>query len=472
MTNKMNQQRRHFLKQTGLLLGGSGLLATQSQLQFINSALAADYSGLSDYKSLVCVFLAGGNDGFNMFIPHESGAYQNYADIRQGLAIPHAGLHAVNNSNQHAFHPSMADTAQLYNQNKLALISNVGALYQPLTQAQYQDFEDGDTSIKVPLDLFSHNHQQEIWQTVRPLQVGNTPPGWGGLMADLLASANGASQLPPTLSLSGNNLWQSGLNSQPFKMEAGGVSDFDYFADGNDGHWHPWAGDRKNTWNAILELSRQNVLKQQSAGDFLSARSRINAIQGALAAAPAINTIFPDNSLANRLKMIAKIISIRESLGLKRQIFFVRYGGWDTHGNQLEDHATQLGILNGALNAFYRATVDLGLEDSVTAFTASDFGRTSTSNGNGTDHGWGNHNLVLGGAVAGGQIHGTLPDIAPGSNDDSDDAGRIIPTLSVDQYGATLAKWMGMTESDLDVIFPNLNAFNSHPFGRDIGFMA
>lgn len=470
MTDQMNKQRRHFLKQTGLLLGGSGLLATQSKLQFINAALAANYSGLSDHKSLVCVFLAGGNDGFNMFIPNESSAHQVYADIRGPLAIPQGGLHPVSNSSQHAFHPRMPEVAQLYNQNKLALISNVGALYQPLNRTQYQAYDNGDTSIKVPLDLFSHSHQQEIWQTLRPLQVGSTPPGWGGLMAELLASANGTSNIPPSISLSGNNLWQSGNSLRPFKMEASGISDFNHFT---DDHWHPWSTDRKNTWNAILELNRQNLLKQQTAGDFQSARMRINAIQAALANAPALPTAFPENNrLASRLETIAKIISIRESLGLKRQIFFVRHGGWDTHGNQLIDHANQLGTLNSALNAFYQATVGLGIQDSVTTFTASDFGRSATSNGDGTDHGWGNHNLVLGGAVDGGRIHGTLPNIAPGGPDDSDDAGRIIPTISVDQYGATLAKWMGMTESDLDFVFPNLSAFNNHALGRDIGFMS
>ncbi len=464
MSQSINKQRRKFIQQIGMLTGGATLLATQTNLQLMKSALAANYSGLSDYKSLVCIFLAGGNDSFNMFVPYESSAYQNYQNIRQEIALPRGALSPVNDGSNYAFHPSMRGAVSgLYNQNNLALISNVGTLLQPLTREQVLAYRAGDRTIRIPRSLFSHNSQQEIWQTNRSPHTGPTPPGWGGLMADLLDSANASPNLTPTISLSGTNIWQPGNITQPFSVNNSGLRNFNYFR-----NTAPHA-DRTASWNRLLNLQYSNAFEQHAATSFSTVQNKLNELEGALLAAPNIQTIYPEgNSLANSLKMIARLISIREDLGLKRQIFFVKIGGWDTHDEQLGKHDSLFTRVNDALNAFYLTTKELNVENSVTSFTASEFGRTSTSNGDGTDHAWGGHQLVMGGAVNGGQIFGALPDIAPDGPDDRGNDGRMIPTISVDQYGATLAKWMDLTDGDISTIFPNLNQFGV----RDLGFMS
>ncbi len=476
MSNQTDKQRRKFLKQFGLLAGGTTLLAAQSKLQFIKTALAANYNGINDQKSLVCIFLAGGNDGFNMFAPYQSDLHQAYSNIRKTLAISRADLagQQVEDGSGYAFHPKMKKIAEIYNQGKLALISNVGNLGQPLTQAQYLS---GNSGILIPESLFSHNHQQETWQTNRaPAQP--TPAGWGGLLADLLKQANTGSQLAPTFSLSGTSPWQSGITTQPFSLNSSGVNDFEYLQsdlpNGTDRH-----SIRSKIWSDMLALNRNHVLEQHSARSLIETKERLVFLQDALNTPVATN--FDDsafdglerNRLANNLKMIARLISARDAMSQKRQIFFVRFGSWDTHSDQLNQHTALLTQLNDAMSAFQTTMNNAGNidENSVTTFTASEFGRTATSNGDGTDHGWGGHQLVMGGAVNGGQIHGILPDITPGGINDSDtsanSAGRIIPTIAVDQYGATLAKWMGVVDSDLNAIFPNLTRFSQ----RDLGFM-
>ncbi len=465
MPNSTDQTRRDFLKKITIMAGGTTLLATQSKLQMINSALAADYSGVQDYKSLVCIFLAGGNDSLNMFPPYETAAYQNYQNVRQRLTIPRDQLLPISD-NSRAFHPSMGAVRDLYDQSRLCVLGNVGNLLQPLSRAQYLAAEAGDSSIRAPQGLFSHSHQQEIWQTNRTPAV-STPPGWGGLLADLLNSANGTSELPPTTSLTGNNPWQTGQSTQPFKINSSGIRNFEHLRQGT---WPAWQSSRIDTWEDILALNRNHVLEQQAASSFLTTQRRIALLQEALSSAPEIQTVYPAtnvNNLADNLRMVARLISAREALGLKRQIFFIQYGPWDTHGDQLSAHANLLATLNEAMNVFYQTTIELGVADSVTTFTASEFGRTATSNGDGTDHGWGGDQLIMGGAVKGGQVHGVLPDITPGSIDDSGNAGRVIPAIAVDQYGATLAKWMGVADNDLNALFPNLNQFAL----RDLGFM-
>ncbi len=474
MNNKIDNQRRKFLQQLGIMAGTTTLLATQSKLQLIKSALAADYSNLTGHKSLVCVFLAGGNDAFNMFVPNgdnnSSSPYDYYSDIRQALAIPQGNLHPINDGS-YGFHPSMAAVRDLYDSNRTALLANTGNLIQPLNRQQYLDSVAGDTSILIPQNLFSHNHQQEIWQTLRPLEAGTTPPGWGGLLADLLASANqGNNNLPPSFSLSGNNILQSGNSTQAFNVNSSGVANFSHF---NGANWPTWVSGRTDAWNEILDLNQNHILEQQAANGLINGQHNINELIAALPPTSAIPNYnqYPtaENNIASNLRMVARLIAARENLGLKRQIFFIRADSWDTHSNQIPAHANLLNNLSGALAAFNQSLDDLGIADSVATFTASDFGRTSTSNGDGTDHGWGSHHLIMGGAVQGGQIYGSLPDIAPGSNDDSDGAGRAIPTVSVDQYGATLARWMGVTDNaDLNAIFPNLHRFTTD----DLGFMA
>lgn len=463
MNNKTNQQRRRFIKNLGLVTGGASLLASQSKLQLISSAFAADYTGLDDYKSLVCIFQPGGNDAINMLPPYAQTAYQNYASIRQALAIPREQLLPINGG-QYGFHPSMSNVRDLYNSGALAVVADVGNLFRPTT---LDDFKNRNGT---PPDLFAHNLQAETWQTTRPPHVGARLPGWGGLMADLLNSANANTGLFPSFSTaSGTNFWQSGNHTHQFSVSSGGVSDFGNLEGSNASS----SSSRTQAWNRILGLQQNNVLKAQTAETISAARQRIAILQGVLNNAPEIATFSGNGDLGHQLRMVARLISAREELGMKRQFFFVTAGaGWDTHGTHLSDHANLLTQLNDALAYFYQTTQQLGISDSVTSFTASEFGRTLTSNGDGTDHAWGSQYMVMGGAVNGGAIHGEIPAIELGGPKDAVDeggipAGRIIPEYSVDQYGATLAKWMGITDADLSAIFPNLDNFSL----RDLGFM-
>ncbi len=461
--NNSNKQRRSFLKKLAVGVGSTSLLATQGKLQLMQSAMAAssNYSGLTDHKSLVCVFLFGGNDAFNMLVPYEQSAYNAYRKARSGLALSRRSLHPLKGEQQ-AFHASMPDLQTLYNNDKLAVAASIGALIEPTTRTTYQN-----KTARLPADLFSHSHQQEFWETGSTAKASVHPPGWGGRMMDMLTTANSNPNEPALFSLAGNSVWQRGLKPLDFVLNTNsGVEEITAFKDNT---WPRWRTSRINAWDKILQSNRSPLFEQHMAKTYINADERISTLIGKIANAQEINTSYPsENNLAEQLKMVAKMISIRENLGMKRQIFFVAMGGWDSHGNQLTDHAENLKKLNDALSAFHKTTVEFGVEDSVTTFTASEFGRSYTSNDDGTDHAWAGHNLVMGGAVKGGQIHGELLDLSVDGSDDATDTGRFVPKYGVDQYGATLAKWMGMTNSDMEEIFPNLSNFDNY----DLGFMS
>ncbi len=461
------QTRRTFLKKLALGVGSSSLLATQSKLQLMQSAIAAesDYINLSDHKSLVCVFLFGGNDSFNMMVPYEQNNYNKYRNARTNMALARESLHPLK-GNQQAFHSSLPDLQRLYNDDKLAVATNIGSIIEPTTRATFKN-----ESVQLPADLFSHSHQQEFWETGTTAKNSTHPPGWGGRMIDLLSSANSNPTDPAMFSLAGNSVWQKGLKPLDFVLNPyEGVTQIRSFTP--DVWPNPNQKDsRIKAWKKIIASHENspNLMQRFMASTYTRTEDRINALIAELAAAQQITTEFPDdNELATELKMVSKMISIRESLGMKRQIFFVALGGWDTHGNQLNDHAERLGKLNDAFSSFYDATVELNVADSVTTFTASDFSRTMSINGDGTDHAWAGHQLVMGGAVKGGQIHGDPMNLTIDGPDDAQDTGRFIPKYSVDQYGATFAKWMGMTDSDMLDIFPNLSNFDTN----DLGIMA
>ena len=460
MNNSNNLHRRAFLKKLAVGVGSTSFLATQGKLQLMQSAMAAssDYSTLNDHKSLVCVFLFGGNDAFNMLIPYEQSAYNDYQKTRSGLALSRGSLHPLK-GNQQAFHASMPDLQALYNNDKLAVAASVGALIEPTTRTTYKN-----ESVRLPADLFSHSHQQEFWETGTTAKSSVHPPGWGGRMMDMLTTANSNPTEPALFSLAGNSVWQRGLNPLGFALNPDtGVEEISAFQDKT---WPTWRASRIKAWDRILQSNKSALLEQYMAKTYINADERISALVEEIANAQKINTEYPDgNGLAKQLKMAAKMISIRQKLGMKRQIFFVAMGGWDSHGDQLSAHGENLKKLNDALSAFHKTTVELGVEDSVTTFTASEFGRSYTSNDDGTDHAWAGHNLVMGGAVKGGKIHGEMLDLTINGNDDAEDTGRFIPKYGVDQYGATLAKWMGMTDSDLKEIFPNLSNFDTYDLG-------
>ncbi|MFW5427361.1 MAG: DUF1501 domain-containing protein [Methylophagaceae bacterium] len=462
MKNSTKQQRRAFLKKLAVGVGSTSFLATQGKLQLMQSAMAAssDYSALTDHKSLVCVFLFGGNDAFNMLVPYEQSAYDDYKKARSGLALARNSLHPLK-GNQQAFHASMPDLQALYNNDNLTVAASIGALIEPTNRTTYKN-----ESARLPADLFSHSHQQEFWETGSTAKASVHPPGWGGRMMDMLTTANTNPTEPALFSLAGNSVWQRGLNPLDFVLNPNtGVEEIAAFENKT---WPRWRASRISAWNKILQSNKSALLEQHMAKTYINADDRISALVEEIANAQEINTVYPDgNNLAKQLKMAAKMISIRENLGMKRQIFFVAMGGWDSHGDQISSHAENLKKLNDALSSFHKTTVELGVENSVTSFTASEFGRSYTSNDDGTDHAWAGHNLVMGGAVKGGQIHGELLDLTIDGADDAQNTGRFIPKYGVDQYGATLAKWMGMSDSDLSEIFPNLDNFNTN----DLGFM-
>ncbi len=456
------ESRRNFLKNLSLGVGASTVLATQSKLQLIQSAVAqsSSYTGLNDHKSLVCVFLNGGNDAFNMFVPYEENAYNAYKKSRSKMALSRESLLPLSGNNQ-AFHASMPDLQSLYNTKKLGVVANVGALIKPTTRTAYQN-----ETAHLPADLFSHSHQQEFWQTGTTAKSSVHPPGWGGRMMDMLSAANTHPNNPSLFSLANNSVWSHGLKPLDFVLnQYSGVDEIHAFKSDD---WPRWQNSRIDAWQKILKISHPSLLNQEMAKAYVNADERIGVLVEKLAQAQEITTVYPkENNLADGLKIVSKMISIREKLGMKRQIFFLTMGGWDSHGNQLNDHSVQLKKLNDALVSFYKTTEELGVADSVTTFTASEFGRSYSTNGDGTDHGWAGHNLVMGGAVKGGEIYGDLPDFELNGKDDAEDTGRFIPKYGVDQYGATLAQWMGMSAGDVDEIFPNLKNFDA----KELGFL-
>ena len=474
--SRTNLRRRQLLKSLGLLTAGSGLSSQMGKFSLLNDVLAApgDYVSLTDYKSLVCVFLFGGNDSFNMFIPTGSPAYSNYLDLRKELAIPQSQILPAGDI-PYGFYNVLQNTPTLFQQGNLAIISNVGALIEPLTKQQYLDQRHGNGNAQVPTALFSHSDQQDFWQTgISGTSATGVNQGWGGSMADLLSLTNNNANVPLSMSISGESKLLRAQNTIAMALNSSsGLDSFRYLSHHN---WPRWEVSRSDAWNQILAIQSGHTFEQQYQQTVERTKQRISVVQDALAQSmdgdqSLITTTYDENnSLAKQLRMVARMIYAREYLGMKRQIFFVSMGGFDTHGNQEPDHANRLRSLDEALYSFDQTMRELDSKsiakyNSVTTFTASEFGRTFGTNGDGTDHGWGSHQMVFGGAVSGGQVYGQLPDLAADSDDDIGDA--MLPTQSLDQYGATLAKWMGINDSDLLQIFPNLQNFSL----RNLGFL-
>ncbi|HZS09898.1 MAG TPA: DUF1501 domain-containing protein [Blastocatellia bacterium] len=451
----MSQSRRGFLKNS--FCAALGTTAASNLIGDLGLVAAATPQS-ADYKALVCVFLFGGNDGDNTLVPYSQSDYNAYATARGVLALPRSGLlpitPATRDGRDFALHPNVPELQSLFMQKKLAIVANVGPLVVPVTR---QQFLDG--SVPLPPQLFSHNDQQTHWQTGLPGEVPRT--GWGGRLADAINLLNPNGQVSMSISLTGSNIFQVGSQVFPYMVSSEGTIKLWYYNEA-------WGNAGTNVTKAMLDAGYTNLFEKSYSEIFKRAIDNERRLSGALDKAPAIKTVFPaDNDLAKQLKMVAKLISVRNELGLRRQIFFCSADGFDTHGGQLDTQVKLLTQLSQAMNAFYQTTVELGVAGQVTTFTSSDFGRTYKSNGKGSDHGWGNHQFVLGGAVRGGDIYGQVPIQRIGGPDDSSD-GRWIPKLSVDEYSATLAQWFGVTGSDLNLVLPNLNRF-ARP---NLGFMA
>ena len=445
--------RRRFLKQAGGLAGSSALATALGMHKWAAAA------PLDDYKALVCVFLYGGNDGMGTVVPRSGTAYANYAAARGPIKLAAASLLPINpttpQSAELGFPAAMAEMQTLFQQQRLAVLSNAGPLVAPTTRAQFLA-----ESVPLPPNLFAHDEQQEQWQSLQSYSPNAQLTGWGGRSADLLRSLNGSSQVSLSISIAGANILQIGRNVVQYQMSPGGTI-------GLDGYQAVGGDQIATALRAIFSQTRGNMLDaawNKKIGDAIATEQ---ALAGALAAAPALTTAFHDTYFAQQLKMTARLIGISNQLGIRRQVFFVALGGFDTHGEQNTDHPLLLRNLSRSLDAFYKATVEVGAASKVTTFTSSDFGRTLANNEQGTDHAWGSNHFIMGGAVKGGDCYGTYPTVQLGGPDDSGDQGRWIPTTAVDQYAATLAKWFGVSATDIPLVVPNIGRFAS----RDLGFM-
>ena len=449
----MSHSRRDFLR-TG---AGAALGATAWELLAARLGLVGAYASTeaaSDYRALVCVFLGGGNDPWNTVVNLDE--YASYAQVRGSLALPQASLAPVQPLGGGLFglHPGLQPLAALFSSGRLALVANVGTLARPLTRAEYLAHPEWR-----PPYLFSHSDQVRQWQggSSAPL----LPTGWGGRTGDQTGELNPPGAFPMVASISGAPLFGIGDASRPLELTSSGSVGLQGFSGSASSQI------RYNALRQLLTLDRERTFVR-AAGDVMTRAIRADQqLAAALAQAPALQTVFPATSIGNQLRMVARIVSVRQPLAVQRQIFFCSLGGFDTHSGQLASQADLLAQLGGALQAFHSATVELGVSEGVTTFTSSDFGRTYKPNGTGTDHAWGTCQLVLGGAVRGGRFYGQWPTLALGGPDDSGSSGRFIPTTSVDQFAATLARWYGLAAGDVPYVFPNLARFDP----ADLGFM-
>jgi uncharacterized protein (DUF1501 family) len=462
MNTPSDLTRRRFIGQACAAVGATGMLSALAQLRMIG-AVAAD-SVPSDYKALVCLFLYGGNDSNNLLVPTDNTNYQLYAADRSVLALDQAALLPISpktysDGRTWGLHPSLVEVQQLFANGNLALLANTGTLVQPVTLAQYKA-----GNVALPPQLFSHADQQVQWQSSVPDQPFVT--GWGGRLADLVNALNSNPKISMSVSVAGQNSFQVGKMVTQFAVNSSGAA----VLNGTSGS--PLATTRYAAQQSILNLQEQNLFEAAFGGLTVSSIADTQLLNTTLASAPALKTVFPNTSIATQLKMIARMIGISPQLGLTRQVFFASLGGFDLHSDQLGAHATLFQQLSQGLNAFNSATSELGVQGQVTTFTASDFSRTFNTNGTndgtaGSDHGWGSHHLIMGGAVNGGDIYGQVPLLELGGPQDTG-RGRWIPTTSVDQYAATLATWFGVSASNLPVVLPNIGRFAT----PGLGFMA
>ncbi|RZL36769.1 MAG: DUF1501 domain-containing protein [Rubrivivax sp.] len=454
--NKLPElQRREFLRRASAL-GVAGTAAPWAlSLAGIGEAAAATTPG--DYKALVCVFLYGGNDYGNTLVPYDAAGHAAYSTIRQTLAIPRdtlaaTALPAGSDGRQMALAPNLGKLKGLWDAGRLAVQLNVGTLVQPTTLAQYKA-----QSVPLPPKLFSHNDQQSVWQASSP--EGATS-GWGGRLGDLFLSGNGTSTFT-CINVSGNAVYMAGKQAVQYQVSTSGAVPINGITKSLYG-----SAACSTALRSLITADRTHWMEAELNRVVKRSVDAQATLGTALAAVPAFGTAFDTTaSLSNQLLMVAKLIAARQALGAARQVYFVSIGGFDLHDLLVTQHPLLMTQVGDALASFHAATVELGVADKVTTFTASDFGRTLTSNGDGSDHGWGSHHFVMGGAVKGGRFYGTLPSVSVNGPDDVGQ-GRLLPTTSVDQLAATLATWMGVSATDLPMVLPQIGNYTQ----KDLGY--
>ena len=443
--------RRNFLK-TALSLSTMTAAGGFARLNLLNAMPVSS----DPYRALVCVFLYGGNDSNNMVVQLDPTLYSKYAAIRAGLALDPTTLLPFDTNKQYGLHPMFKEVVAIA--PNVAIVANVGTLVQPTTRTDYLG-----NNVPVPDSLFSHANQQGEWQTSDP--AGLLTTGWGGRLADQMAHLNTGSY-PTLVSVAGNSSFATGATTHPGSVIPGqpiGLTGF-----GTDAASQARLTALKTILGTdTVRTDAGAILLKQAGLNMQNALADSDTLNAALKGAAALKTVFPATSIGQQLQEIAKLIQVRDKLQMNRQIFFCSLGGFDTHTVELTTHNTLYSQLSPALAAFYQATEELNVANDVTAFTESDFSRTLQPNSNGgTDHGWGGHHLVIGGAVKGATLYGTFPTLALNGPDDAGGEGRWVPTTAVDQYGATLAQWFGLTPDKLPLVFPNIAKFPTN----DVGF--
>jgi uncharacterized protein (DUF1501 family) len=443
----MNLKRRSFMRYA--CLAAAGNLAGLRPFGVLN-ALAQSSPG---YKALVCVFLYGGNDGNNMVVPFDTAGHAAYAANRGPLALQQSALLQLSRSPEFAFHGSLPGLRSLYDQGSAAVVANVGNLVQPLTRSAYL------SGANAPASLFSHDDQQNEWQNAAA--DGSVNTGWAGRISDALqATYNSGASIPLVTALAGDPLFGNGSVTSPMSVAPGNLGNVDCFEGAQI------CTLRGAALQSLIQLSSGVSLVTAQEGIITQSFQYGAALAAATAGAPSLSTTFPSTSLGAQLQQVAQLMQVRSNFGVQRQIFFCGLSSFDTHSSQLSIQAPLLQQVSDAMAAFYQATAELGIQNDVTTFTMSDFARALQPNSvGGTDHGWGSHHIVMGGAVKGGNIYGTFPTLALGGPDDSGSSGRWIPTTSTVQYAATLAQWFGVPQTELTTIFPNIGAFNTANLG-------
>lgn len=495
MSKKIDLSRREFLLNSTLLSASS--VAAPFALNLFSMNMAAASTLTSDYKALVCVFLGGGNDHNNMVLATDTPSWNGYLAARNigggaTIALPQANLLPIVptttktdsvGTRSFALHPSMTQMKTLFDAGRAAIISNVGPLIVPIPdKVAYRN-----PTYQKPANLFSHSDQTVQWQSTDPLKKNY---GWGGRMADQIKTSNTAQNFT-CLSLSGNTAFLAGETINQYQINANGtpvaISGFNNLFGSSGNYTQPIVSAAASS--NMFEIEHAAVV--QRAIDAQGNLSSVMSLTGATVVLPPTQYLNPatgllaNNQLAIQLQTVARIIAGRNTLGAHRQVFFVTLGGFDTHDGQAPNHSNLMARLSHAIDYFdstLKTLVDtsggpvLDMSSSVTTFTASDFGRTFTSNGDGTDHGWGAHHFVVGGAVKGKEIYGTFPMTAVSTSSDPLNSGynpldvgsgNFIPQISVDQYAATLATWFGLSPAEITTVFPNLSNFSI----QNLGFM-